>query len=186
MVAPRVGPYSEKSTGKGHPRLMWKIRSAQHLDPFPDGGGYPIGFVKWALEKMGCVDFGQVLHMCSGSMLTGMRLDIRIKTNPDIVADCRDTPFPNESFDFILADPPYTYDLAAKLYKTEDVFPKPFHIMKEALRLLRFGGKFGILHPMIPMIRKPFRIIDVWGITNGCGYNIRAFTLMVKNLSRVR
>lgn len=151
-----------------------------HFEPFEDGGGYPVGFVQWALGVMGCDDPGRVLHLCSGSMVTGLRVDIRPERSPDVVADCRQTPFPDETFDWILADPPYSEDYATNLYGTGDAYPLPGQIVREAGRLLRPGGMFGVLHFQVPMVARPLRIREVYGVTTGSGYAIRAWTLMQK------
>lgn len=156
----------------------------QHFDRMPDGGGYPKGFVEWALCEMRCPDASRVLHLCSGSVRTGVRVDVRPEMRPDVVADCRRTPFPDESFDWIMADPPYAEDYARNLYGTEQSYPKPGQIVKEATRLLRPGGRFGLLHFQVPMVRKPLRIVRVYGITTGSGYAIRAWTLMEKPAQR--
>ncbi len=175
-------PLNPRSAGKGHPVMYGSPHRAHHFDPFPEGGGYPLKFVEWALDTMGCSDPAQVLHLCSGSMVTGTTVDIRPETNPDIVADCRSVPLPDESFDFILADPPYSADYAQNLYGTGDHYPTPFQIMKEASRLLRPGGQFGLLHTQVPIIRRPMKVSNVYGVTVGCGYNIRAWTLMHKTV----
>ena len=169
-----------RSAGQGHPVMYGSPHRAHHFDPFPEGGGYPLRFVEWALDTMACSDPSVVLHLCSGSMVTGTTVDIRPETNPDIVADCRSVPLPDESFDFILADPPYSADYAENLYGTGDHYPTPFQIMREATRLLRPGGQFGLLHTQVPIIRRPMKVSNVYGITVGCGYNIRAWTLMHK------
>lgn len=168
------------SPGKGHPIMYGKPKPAAHFEAFPDGGGYPKGFVEWALDEMGCDDASKVLHLCSGSMLTGTRVDIRPEMRPDIVADCRRVPLPDESFDFIMADPPYSAEYARELYGVEADYPRPGQIAKEACRLLRPGGKFGLLHFQVPMTRKPLGLVRVYGITTGAGYAIRAWTLMEK------
>lgn len=176
------GPHltGQQKGGTGHPIMFGNPKIAEHFEPFPDGGGYPKRFVEWALDEMGCADERSVLHLCSGSMVTGVRVDIRPEKNPDIVADCRNVPLPDESFDFILADPPYSEDYATNLYGTGASYPKPGQIVKEAMRLLRPGGKFGLMHFQVPMIRKPMKILGVYGITTGSGYAIRAWTLMEK------
>jgi SAM-dependent methyltransferase len=122
----------------------------------------------------------QVLHLCSGSVLTGIRVDIRPEKNPDIVADCRNVPLPDESFDWILSDPPYSEEYARNLYGTQDSYPKPGEIVKEAMRLLKPSGLLGLLHFQVPMIRKPAKIVNVYGVTTGSGYAIRAWTLIKK------
>lgn len=160
--------------------MYGKPRPVQQFEPFPDGGGYPKGFVEWALKEMGCDDPSTVLHLCSGSMVTGVRVDVRPEVNPDIVADCRSVPLPDGSFDYILADPPYSEELAANLYDTKGSYPRPGQILKEACRLLRPGGQVGLLHFQVPMSRKPLKLVRVYGITTGAGFNIRAWSLFRK------
>ena len=174
------GPSSKSSTGSGHPVMYGKPKPAVHFERFEDGGGYPKGFIEWACDMMGCDDPSTILHLCSGSVVTGTRVDIRPEMNPDIVADCRCVPLPDESFDFILADPPYSVEYAENLYGTHDNYPKPGQIMREACRLLRPGGKVGLLHFLVPMIRRPLKILGVHGVTTGCGYAIRAWSLCRK------
>lgn len=174
------GPQSGSSKGEGHPIMFGSPQPTIHFVPFKDGGGYPKGFVEWALREMGCTDPARVLHLCSGSMRTGVRVDIRPEMEPDILADARDVPLPDESFDFIMADPPYSREYALNLYGTAADYPEPGAIAKEACRLLRPGGLFGFLHFQVPMTRKPLRIKKVYGVTTGAGYAIRAWTLMEK------
>lgn len=174
------GPSSKSSKGSGHPVMYGKPKPTQHFEDFPDGGGYPHRFVEWACDLMGCSDPSQILHLCSGSMVTGVRVDIRPEKNPDIVADCRSVPLPDGSFDFIMADPPYSEEYAKNLYGTEAHYPKPGEILREAARLLRPGGMFGLLHFQVPVMRKPMKIVNVYGVTTGSGYAIRAWTLMQK------
>jgi SAM-dependent methyltransferase len=174
------GDSSKSSKGKGHPIMYGKPKPAIHFQDFPDGGGYPIGFPEWAFGIMGVTDPSKVLHLCSGSMLTGVRVDIRPEMNPTVCCDVRNTPFPDESFDFIMSDPPYGETYAEQLYGTGKAYPKPGQIMKEAARLLRPGGYFGILHFIVPITRKPMKMIQVYGITTGAGYAIRAWSLFTK------
>ena len=178
------GPSSETSKGKGHPLMYGYPKPTQHFEPFPDGGGYPKRFLEWAFNEMGCKDYTKVLHLCSGSVRTGIGIDIRISTKPTIVADVLNVPFADESFRFILADPPYSKEYARNLYRTDDNYPKPGAILKEASRLLMPGGLVGILHFQIPMNRKPMKLLRVYGITTGAGYAIRAWPLFQKNSTK--
>ena len=180
--------FGPKSTGKGacHPPMFGYPKGALHFDPFPEGGGYPNGFVEWAFDEMDSIAGPNVLipenvlHLCSGSMRIGVTVDIRPEKEPSIVADCRNVPLPDESFDFIMADPPYSEDYATNLYGTGEHYPKPGQILKEACRLLRPGGLVGLLHFQVPMSRKPLKLVKVYGVTTGAGYAIRAWSLFRK------
>ncbi len=154
-------------------------KEALHWGPFPDGGGYPLGFVEWALSEMGA-NASDVLHLCSGSVKTGVRVDIRPETKPDIVADCRSVPLPDASFSHIMADPPYSAEYAKNLYGTEAAYPKPGQILTEACRLLRPGGVVGLLHHQVPVFRKPLKLIRVYAVHRGLGFGLVAWTLLQK------
>lgn len=159
---------------------MYGFKEAEHFDPFPDGGGYPQRFLARAFETLGVNDPSRVLHLCSGSMRSGLTVDIRPEVNPSIVADCRATPLPDASQQWIMADPPYAADYAENLYGTGKSYPKPGEILREATRLLVPGGRVGLLHFIVPMVRRPLRLVGVWGITTGAGYAIRAWSVFEK------
>jgi len=137
------------------------------------------------MREMGCDDPDGVLHVCSGSMRSGVTLDIRRSCSPGIVGDCRSLPFRSGSFGFVLVDPPYSKDYASNLYGVGESYPRPGSVLKEVSRVLKSGGKVGFLHFQVPMIRKPLKIKGVYGVTTGCGYAIRAWTLMEKERGMV-
>ena len=174
------GSYGKSSKGRGHPLLFGEPLEAVHFDPFPDGGGYPIGFLEWVFKMMRCRDPSNVLHVCSGSVRTGTRIDIREHTNPTIVADAINIPLKDSSFNYILIDPPYAESYAENLYGTGKDYPKVGPLIKEAGRVLKPDGKMGLLHFMVPMIRKPLKLLGVYGVTTGSGYAIRAWSLMTR------
>lgn len=165
--------------GEGHP-VLFGFTPAINFAPHPDGGGYPIGFLERAYLTLGCWDPEKVLHLCSGSLRIGTTVDIRPEMHPDIVADCRAVPVPDASFDFIMADPPYSEAYAENLYGTGKDYPKPGQILIEAARILVPGGRVGILHFQVPMSRPPLKLVGVWGITTGAGYAIRAWSVFEK------
>ncbi len=49
-----------------------------------------------------------VLHPFGGNTDFGVRMDIDVNTRPDVVADAYFPPFPRDSFDNVVLDPPYT------------------------------------------------------------------------------
>ena len=155
-----------------------------HFIPFPDGGGYPKKFLELAFSDLGVTDQNKVLHLCSGSMRSGVRVDIRPEMQPSVVADVRNLPFADASFDWVMADPPYSKEYAENLYGVGAYYPTPAEILREATRVLRVGGRIGLLHFIVPMFRKPLKLLKVRGITTGLGYNIRAFSLFEKLASK--
>lgn len=174
------GPSAPASRGEGHP-VMFTFAPAEDYAAFPEGGGYPKGFLERAYQLVRAADPDRVLHLCSGSVQRGIRLDIRAEKRPTVIADARHAPFRDGSFDAILIDPPYSQDYASNLYGTGEHYPTPGVLMREASRLLRPGGRVGLLHFQVPMIRKPLWMVGVWGITTGLGYAIRAFTVCEKD-----
>jgi hypothetical protein len=178
-VAHKFGPNTSSSKASGHPIMYGKPKVALDFGPFPDGGGYPHAFLEWAYATMEA-DPDSVVHFCSGSMTRGIRIDIRPEMNPTYCCDCRKTPLADGSVKWIMADPPYSKEYAHNLYGTSDVYPKPYEIVKEATRILEPGGMLGLLHFQVPYFRKPMKLVGVWAITQGLGYNIRAWTLLRK------
>jgi len=174
------GIYSLSSKGEGHPILI-SFRGLDLYAPFRDGGGYPKGFLELAYREMGVEDPDKVLHVCSGSLATGITVDIRLATKPLVVADGQKLPFQSNSFRWILIDPPYTKEYAKNLYGTE--YPKPGRLLGEAARVLQENGKVGLLHFLIPMFHQPLKMLGVYGITCGLGQNIRAFSVFQKRSS---
>ena len=168
-----------RQKGAGHP-VMFGLPEAEFFGPFPDGGGYPIHFLHKAFQIMGVANPQQVLHVCSGSMKIGIRVDIRPEMRPTIVADVRCLPFADNSFWWIMADPPYSREYAENLYGTGAAYPDPHRLAAECLRVLRPGGFLGFMHHMVPKFSRPGRIFKVYTITQGPGYNVRAWTLFTK------
>jgi hypothetical protein len=177
---PIYGAHQRGRRGKGHPIMYGNPKVSQHFDDFPDGGGYPHGFIEWAMGIMDCEDHAKILHLCSGSVKSGVRVDIRPEVSPDIVADCRNVPLPDCSQRWVMADPPYSADYAQNLYGTGMAYPKPGQILKEASRLLEIGGRVGLLHFIVPVFRRPLKLLGVYGVTTGWGNAIRAFSVFEK------
>lgn len=165
--------------GGGHP-VLFSFSPAFEFEPFPDSGGYPISFLKWAYKTMGVTRPQAVLHVCAGSVSVGLTVDVRIETRPRIVGDARHLPLRDSSVPWVMADPPYSRPYAENLYGTGDRFPGPVQIASEAARVLEDGGIFGILCFQVPRAPRPLECIGVWGVTTGAGYNIRAWSVFRK------
>lgn len=127
-------------------------------------GAYPKGFLKWLLMQK-WVD-GSRCHLCSGRVQDegSFRVDIRPEMEPDLIADARETGLESERFDSVLIDPPYSKELAQKLYGTAEVWSSINAFVKEAMRIVRVGGTVVTLTYEIPKIPKNAELLAVWGI----------------------
>ena len=175
----QVFKQKDKGRGSGHP-IMFGMKEADYFGDFPDGGGYPRRFLEKAFEIMGVTDPEKVLHVCSGSMKIGITVDMRPEMHPKIVADARSLPFAADTFQWIMTDPPYSQEYAENLYGTGDAYPNPHSLCDECLRVLKPGGYLGFMHHIVPKFHKPGRLLKVYTITQGVGYNVRAWSLFTK------
>lgn len=191
-------PMDKRGAGKGMPgegyrrregtapgrAALWGATEAVDFPP-PEGvwGAYPKRFATWALKALQC-PASEVLHVCSGALTSsdvggGLRVDLRGAARPDLRADGRALPFRDASFSGVLIDPPYSVEYAEVLYGTD--YPRPSHLLAEAARVVRPGGRVGFLHFLVPSnARTSLRFERVYGVTQGLGYRIRAFTVYVR------
>ena len=138
-------------------------------------GAYPGGFL-WRAKVLLP---GRMCHLCSGTVRGDFTVDIDPEAHPDLVADARCTGLEDESFEAVLLDPPYTPEDAQHYNHTE--YPEPRDLMREAWRLVRPGGRVGLLHYIVPRPpHKDARLLAVVGVMVGYGNRIRVFTVFEK------
>jgi len=162
------------TVGRG---CIWIADPAEVFVAAPVAGAFPRGFFGWALERLR-VPAREVLHVCSGNLgpgAGGVRVDLRSEALPDVVADGRRLPFRAGAFGAALIDPPWSIEYAAQLYGTD--YPRPSHLLAEAARVVRPGGRIAFLHFLVPRPPKGTKLLRVYGISAGCGYRIRALTI---------
>jgi len=161
----------------GHP-AFWNVVECVEMGVFKDGGGYPKGFLRWASRTLGCGGReGQVLHVCSGSVRSGVTVDIRAEVGPQVVADGLHLPFRDGSFRWVMSDPPYSQGWARELYGTNE--PALKQLCNELSRVLAPGGKVGVLHHKVAQFPSGvgMKFERVYGITTGPGFRVRAWTV---------
>ena len=170
-----------ESRRKGTPpgrASLWTASEVQIKVPEPIFGCYPKTFLTFALRELRTTR-DEVLHVCSGALSAehgGVRVDVRGRAAPTVRADGRALPFRDSCFRAVLLDPPYSVEYAKDLYGTE--YPRPSHLLREALRVVQPCGRIGFVHFLVPMPPKGARFVRVWGVTQGCGYRMRAFTIL--------
>lgn len=165
--------------GGGHGRGFPDGQKASDPDGFAVFGRYPKGFLAHVIkgQYLGEVRRDDILHVCSGTLGPEEKwtVDIRIEARPRLQANGIHLPFRGASFAAVMLDPPYSDEYAKSLYKTGS--PRPSWLLKEAARVVRPGGRVGILHVAVPFAPPGCKLINVWGISTGVGFRIRALTV---------
>lgn len=139
-------------------------------------GQYPKTLIGNLLPWLGC-ERREILHVCSGSLPPGegIRVDVRKEAHPDILADGRALPLADGSVAAVMLDPPYTAHYAKDLYGVP--YPRPSHLLREAARVVRPGGRIAFVHYITPNQPRGCRVVKVFGLSVGFGYPMRAVTI---------
>jgi SAM-dependent methyltransferase len=176
-VAGENGSFPVNAAAPKRPVLLMLYPDVlEELAPAPVYGQYPVGFIEKMLPWLQC-DRRRILHVCSGALPRGegIRVDIRADARPDIIADGRALPFADGSIEAVCLDPPYTKHYAAELYGVD--YPRPKHLLAEAARVVRPGGRIGFLHYNTPKPPPATRCVKVFGVSTGFDMPMRAFTI---------
>ena len=142
-------------------------------------GAYPEGFIRRLDQRIGLI--GKVITLFCGSSNFGDTVDINPLVNPTFVADCKNIPVKDNSYDVVIADPPYdsqNISYSSKLYKTDVV--KPYSFVKEAVRICKSSGYICILHQLVYKTPKGTERYAVIPITTGPNQRIRVLNIFRK------
>jgi hypothetical protein len=161
----------------GRPAIMYLYDDlAEGEQPPAVYGMYPARLIPKLLPWLRC-ERHEILHVCSGALPKGegLRVDIRPDARPDIVADGRRLPLASGSVAAVMIDPPYTEHYADVLYGTD--YPRPSHLLREAARVVRQGGRIAFVHYITPNPPPGTHHVKTFGLSTGFGYPMRAVTL---------
>lgn len=139
-------------------------------------GQYPRGLIQKMLPWLRCARH-EILHVCSGSLPPGegTRVDIRPAAKPDILADGRKLPLASGSVAAVMIDPPYSEDYARTLYGVE--YPRPSHLLREAARVVRPGGRIALVHYITAKAVPGTRFLRAFGLSTGFDMPMRAVSI---------
>jgi len=134
------------------------------------------------------VEGKNILHMFSGTMDWGDTTDIRSETGAKIVAPYNDLPIEDNTYDMVLADPPYNKGFSNHWTTHKNDLPKPKHILMEASRVVNPGGIIAILHIIIIPAYKVANVdrIALHPVLTGPNNAIRVLNVFRKKGGEVR
>jgi len=144
-------------------------------------GAYPPGYLKRVHSLF--PDAERTLHLFSGSMPKSdqyVRFECNPKLEPDVEGDAHalSTYFDHAQFDFIIADPPYDKDAAARYGFPMINRPK---IMVESAYVLEKGGYLVWLDTVLPMFRKElFHLCGLIGVVRSTNHKFRVVSIFKK------
>lgn len=156
----------------------------------PPNANYPGAFPRGIINKIKKKWWGKDrLWLFSGSFRDGggITVDINPDVNPTHVADCSDLSFlESDTFDFVMADPPYSEAEARELYDLP--YFNMIKTLNEMARICKPSGYVLFFHRLVPAMHPTFsnefrrlRIVGVVGVYCIGGLsNIRALTVWRK------
>jgi 16S rRNA G966 N2-methylase RsmD len=106
-------------------------------------GSWPLHFETKIKNFLGIKD-EKILHIFSGKSPLGLRCDISKEVNPDILCDSHNLPFQDNSFDVVVADPPYNDNYSKDLYNAPKI--KPTKYINEMVRVCKKDGLIVLYH----------------------------------------
>lgn len=132
-------------------------------------GGFPLHFETKLYREIGIDPVtDRILHPFGGRAERGIRLDLNMEVEPNVVGDAHFLPFKDGIFDCLVLDPPYNDKYAKKLYGTKN--PKFSKYIAEAERVTKDGGFIVVYHwvaspaviPKLIMVERIFMETRVW------------------------
>lgn len=172
-------PRAVHTTKEWYPKQPALFMMNEVIDcPVPVFGRLPKRFLETVVQPALGVARADILHICSGSLREGRTVDIRPEVRPWLVADALNLPLADDSEEAVFLDPPYT-PAWARQYGVK--YPPTYPLLREALRVLKPGSRLALFHFLVPYTPKGARLVKVYGVTVGMGYQIRALSVFKKD-----
>lgn len=142
-------------------------------------GQFPLTFLKRVIALF---PHAKDILQCPCGTVTGPGVTVDLirdeQRNPQILASAEKLPFPANSFDVYISDPPYSNE-DCKKYGTPPWRGKV--AMDEARRVLRPGGHYCLLHVRYPSFkRKDWNFVGLIGVVTGANRCVRLLSIFQK------
>lgn len=122
--------------------LTWVLPRPRTTSGHKYKGGFP-RFFEYKLLKLYKMP-KRVLHPFGGKAEWGIAQDIKPEVYPDIIADAHYLPYKDNTFDFVIFDPPYSDNECINMYGTPPI--KLLKCVKESVRVTKIGGHIALYH----------------------------------------
>jgi len=110
-------------------------------------GGFPKGYEEKLWRLLGYRDPSQILHVFGGKAKIGVRIDINPRVEPDFIMDAHHLEFPDESFEVVICDPPFSDNDNKNKYENLDAKPlNEKQWLSEASRVCKKNGFIVVRH----------------------------------------
>jgi hypothetical protein len=173
-------PHSAVVRKDGRVYLFWMVGN-QYKRINGYHGEYPPSYMKRVLSLFPAVQEEKILHLFAGTVKgPGVTFDCNPDLFPDVCGNAEevDNYFTEDSFELVMADPPYTTK-DAEIYGTK--MPRSHLVFQRLVKVVQKGGMVVWLSTKPPMYRK-----EQWRLTGfaafHCGTNrvLRAVTFLEK------
>ena len=139
-------------------------------------GSYPPNYLKRIMSLF--PDAKRILHLFSGSLQKGNYIRFDINKPSDIIGDAHKLPFKPNSFDLILADPPYSLEDAKH-------YGKPLinrnKVVFQCSSILEPKGYLVWLDQVLPMFKKEnLNLCGLIGIVRSTNHRFRIVSIFKK------
>jgi len=144
--------------------------------PQHNGVFFAEGFMDYLEKEIDMKIDSNILHLFCGKSEIGDTCDIIPFVNPKYNIDCcKELPFKDESYNYVIADPPY--DLGIK--NITNTF-KPYSWLSEAIRVLKTGGYLVILDSLNYKTISPLKKTHLTAVDTGPNFRARWLLIFKK------
>jgi len=151
-----------------------KIEAIQ-VRPQNNGVLFPDSFIDYLKKEIGL--HGKILNLFCGKSSIGDTCDIIPFKNPKYNLDLtKKFPFKDNTYDYVLADPPYDYSVHKNL---ADTF-KAYSFIDESIRVCKEGGYVVIFHFLNYIQKKGLRKTHLIGVDIGPNFTARWLNIFRK------